>query len=82
MSLTCFLCKLTERMMDVRLMLDLERLKTIYPDRYGFRQRRNTIDVLAYLDTYIKIVLARKEHAIAVFLDLEWRMILPWSITY
>ena len=49
----------------------MERQKIVHPNQCGFRQSKNSVAVLARLDTFIKTAFARKEHAIAVFFVLK-----------
>ena len=70
-SLTQCLCKVLERMVNVRLVWTLEKDNFLSTKQYGFRRCRSTTDVLVRLDTAIKTAFARKQHTIAVFLDLE-----------
>ena len=70
-SLTSNLCKIMERMVNVRIKWQLESTGAIDPIQYGFRQGRSTTDVLAGIDTDIKYAFARKQHVIAVFFDIE-----------
>ena len=70
-TLTCCLCKIFEKMINYRLMWALESMSVLHPNQYGFRRCRSTVDSLARLDDYIKIAFARKQHAVAVFFDLE-----------
>ena len=70
-TLTSCLCKIFEKMINYRLMWALESMSVLHPNQYGFRRCRSTVDSLARLDDYIKIAFARKQHAVAVFFDLE-----------
>jgi potassium voltage-gated channel Eag-related subfamily H protein 8 len=70
-ALTSCICKLLERIVNARLVWHLEKENIINESQYGFRRCRSTVDVLARIDTFIKIAFARKEHVVAVFFDIE-----------
>ena len=70
-SLTSCLCKLMEKMVNVRLVWTLEKRQAISSQQYGFRHGRSTTDVLVRLDTDIKHAFARRQHTIVVFFDLQ-----------
>lgn len=81
-SLTSCMCKLLERMVNTRLVWNLEKRNCIHDNQYGFRRNRSTTDALIRLDSFIKVAFARKEHVVAVFFDLEkaydttWRQVI------
>jgi len=70
-ALTSCICKLLERMVNVRFVWFLENKQLIHQNQYGFRKRHSTIDVLLRIDTYIKEAFAHKEHVVAIFYDLK-----------
>lgn len=70
-ALTSTLCKLMERMVNIRLVWHLESDNVLHPNQYGFRRCRSSVDALARLDSYIKVAFARREHVVAVFFDLH-----------
>ena len=70
-SLTCCLCKLLEKILNYRLMWHLESQSAINPCQSGFRHFRSSTDHLVALDTLIRNSIARKEHVLAVFFDLQ-----------
>ena len=59
-TLTSCLCKLMERIVNVRLTWTLESGGRISEKQYGFRQGRSTTDALIYLDTFIKTAFSKK----------------------
>ena len=69
-ALTSCLSKLLERMVNYRLVWHLESNNLLHPNQYGFRRGHSTVDVLARIDSYIKVAFAMKEHVVAVFFDL------------
>ena len=70
-TLASCLCKIFEKMINSRLMWALESIPVLHPNQYGFRRCRSTVDSLARLDDYIKLAFARKQHVVAVFINLE-----------
>ena len=70
-ALTSCLCKILERMINVRLFWYLESNNIISPVQSGFRSERCTNDNLVRLETFIRDAFVAKEHVVAVFFDLE-----------
>ena len=70
-ALTSCLCKTLERMMNKILTWFLESNNHISQFQSGFRSDRSTTDNLVRLETFIRDALIKKEHAVAVFFDLE-----------
>lgn len=70
-ALTSCLCKTMERMVNNRLVWQLEKNHIISELQSGFRKGRSTTDNLVRLDTFIRDAFIRKEHAVVVFFDLE-----------
>lgn len=70
-ALTCCLSKLFEKMINNRLMWELEAKNLLSPIQSGFRKNRSTLDQLVYLDNIIQKAFELKQHAIAIFFDLE-----------
>ena len=58
-------------MINVRLVWYLESNNLISPVQSGFRSERSTNDNLVRLETFIRDAFVAKEHAVAVFFDLE-----------
>jgi len=69
-SLTCCLCKLLEKIINIRLMWFLEIEDKITPFQSGFRKNRSTTDHIVQLETHIRNSMANNNHTIAVFFDL------------
>ena len=70
-ALTSSLCKLLEKIINNRLMHDLESCGHISPNQYGFRKLRSCPDSLARLEADILEAFARKQHLVAVFFDVS-----------
>jgi len=70
-GLTSCLCKVMERMINIRLVSYLEKLKLITPVQGGFRKQRSTTDQLVRLKTFVREACVNKQHAVAIFFDLE-----------
>jgi len=69
-ALTCVMCKLLEKVINARLMHELEINRHLSPNQYGFRKLRSCPDSLARLETDILEAFAGKQHLIAVFFDI------------
>ena len=70
-ALTCTMCKLLEKIVNKRLMHELERNGDISPSQYGFRKMRSCPDSLAGLENDIMVAFAQRQHLIAVFFDIK-----------
>jgi len=70
-ALTSCICKTMERMINKRLTWFLEYHNLINPIQSGFRQGRSTTDHLVRLETFIRDAFISKQHAVAIFFDLE-----------
>ena len=70
-ALTSCLCKTMERMVNNRLMWVLELLGLLASEQCGFRKNGSTADHLVRFDSYIRNAFAKKEHVLAIFVDLE-----------
>ena len=70
-SLTNCLCKILEKIINVRLMWYLESKNIISPYQSGFRQNRSSTDHIVHLENVIRQEIARKNHTIAVFFDIQ-----------
>ncbi|CAF3490192.1 unnamed protein product [Rotaria socialis] len=77
-ALTNCLCKLFERLVNVRLAYYLETNNKITPYQFEFRQHHSTIDALNYLTTNIPNAFAKNEHVVAIFFDLEKAFDTTW----
>ena len=75
-SLTSYLCKIMERILNDRLRWWLESNKLIHQCQSGFRAKRSTKDRILRLHDDIYKAIPNKRSTLAVFLDLEkayWR---------
>ena len=70
-SLTSCLCKLLEKMINMRLMWYLEQGNHINPNQSGYRPNRSSTDSLAKFETDVSDSISRGEHTIAVFLEMH-----------
>ena len=70
-ALTSCICKTMERMVNDRLVWTLERERLISEYQCGFRRGRSTLDHLVRFEAFLRNTFIRKQHAIAVFFDLE-----------
>ena len=66
-ALICALCKLKEKMVNVRLVWYLEREKFLSPAQSGFRSMRSTTDVLVRMEASICEAFVLKQHHITIF---------------
>ena len=78
-ALTSCLCKLLERMVNVRFLWYLERKGILSPFQFGFRRKRSTIDILVSLETYIREAFVKNEFVTAIFFDLEKAYDTTWQ---
>jgi len=58
-------------MINNRLVWYLERHKLITPIQSGFRKQRSTTDHLVRLEAFLHETFVQRQHAVAVFFDLE-----------
>ena len=70
-ALTSCICKTMERMVNDRLVWTLERERLISEYQCGFRRGRSTLDHLVRFETFLRNAFIRKQHAVAMFFDLE-----------
>ena len=70
-SLTSCICKLFEKMVNLRLVWVLESGKHISPSQCGFRKHHSTTNALVSLESSICKAFASKQHHISVFFDLQ-----------
>ena len=78
-ALTSCLCKVVERMINDRLVWYLEINKLITNMQSGFRKQRSTADQLVRLETFIREAFVQRQHAVAVFFDLEKAYDTTWK---
>jgi len=60
-----------ERMINNRLVWYLERNNLIIPVQSGFRKQRSTTDHLVRLESFVREAFVQRQHAVAIFFDLE-----------
>ncbi len=77
-ALTSCVCKIMERMINLRLTWVLESRNLLSPLQSGFRKKRGTIDNIARLENSIQKSLNNGKFTIAVMLDLEKAYDLIW----
>ena len=70
-SLTSSLCKLMEKMVNVRLSWFLERHSVFTEAQCGFRKHRSAVDHILVLDTEARACFIQKKHLGAIFFDIE-----------
>ncbi|GBN39661.1 putative RNA-directed DNA polymerase from transposon X-element [Araneus ventricosus] len=65
------LCKTLERVVNARLVFELEIQGCISPLQSGFRRGRSTFDSLVFLETQIGNTFARRYHLVSIFFHIE-----------
>ena len=70
-SLTSSLCKVLEKMVNVRLTWFLEHHGILTNSQCGFRKYRSTVDHILALDTEIRACFSYRKHLGAIFFDIE-----------
>ncbi|GBN20123.1 putative RNA-directed DNA polymerase from transposon X-element [Araneus ventricosus] len=70
-ALTSCLSKTLERMINARLVYELETQNLIPMHQSGFRKGRSTLYNAIYLETQIRNAFVRKAHLVSVFFDIE-----------
>lgn len=70
-SLTSCLCKLLEKMVNVRLTWVLKEKKAITKHQYGSMKDRSTLDPLIQLEQHVRSQFKKKTPTIAVFFDMS-----------
>ena len=78
-ALTSCICKTVERMVNERLVWELERRGLISKLQCGFRSNRGTLDQLVRMETFVRDALENKEHLVAVFFDLQKAYDTTWK---
>ena len=68
-----------ERMVNNRLVWYLKRNKIITPTQSGFRKGRSTTDQLVPLEFFVREAFIQKQHATAIFFDLEKAYDTTWK---
>ncbi|GBM13055.1 putative RNA-directed DNA polymerase from transposon X-element [Araneus ventricosus] len=69
-ALTSCLCKTLERMVNARLVFELEKQGFISPLQSGFHRDRSTFDNLVLLETHIRNAFIRRNHLVSIFFDI------------
>ncbi|GBN65330.1 putative RNA-directed DNA polymerase from transposon X-element [Araneus ventricosus] len=70
-ALISCLCKTLERMVNARLVFELEKQGYISSLQSGFRKGRSTFDNLVLLETQIRNAFVRRNHLVSIFFDIE-----------
>ena len=70
-ALTSCICKLMEKMVNVRLVWVLEKKGLITPAQCGFRRMHSCTDILIQLESSICEAFISRKHHVSVFFDLE-----------
>lgn len=70
-ALTCCMCKLLEKIVNIRIMWYLESNDCIKSIQSGFRDNRSTTDQLVKLEQDLHTAITHRQHTIAVFFDLN-----------
>ncbi|GFW98585.1 probable RNA-directed DNA polymerase from transposon X-element [Trichonephila clavipes] len=70
-ALTSCLCKTLERMVNARLVYQLEKNKCIPLFQSGFRKGRATLDNIIALENKIRNAFVRRNHLVSIFFDIE-----------
>jgi len=78
-ALTSCVCKVMERMVNNRLVWYLERNIIITPTQRGFRKGRSTTHQLVRLESFVREAFIQKQHATAIFFDLEKAYDTTWK---
>jgi len=78
-ALTSCFCKVMERMVNNRLVWYLERNIIISPTQSGFCKGRSTTDQLVRLESFVQEAFIQKQHATAIFFDLEKASDTTWK---
>ena len=78
-ALTNVFCKLTEKLVNKRLLWYLESNDQLSNLQCGFRKNRSTIDHLVRLEFFIREAFSRGEHLTAIFFDIEKAFDTTWK---
>ncbi|GFU46495.1 probable RNA-directed DNA polymerase from transposon X-element [Trichonephila clavipes] len=70
-ALTSCLCKTLKRMVNARLVYQLEKNKCIPLFQSGFRKGRSTLDNIITLENKIRNAFVRRNHLVSIFFDIE-----------
>ena len=78
-ALTSCLCKLMEKILNLRLTHQLESQNLFTPNQSGFRRNLSTTDSLLQFTTHVHGAIARGEHTMTVFFDLAKAYDMAWK---
>jgi len=78
-ALTSCLCKIMEGMINDRLIWYLEKHRLLSHIQCGFRKNCSTTDHLVRLETFVCEAFIQRQHAVAVFFDLEKAYDTTWK---
>ena len=78
-SKTSCTCKVMERMVSKRLSWTLEKLNSLNPMQYGFRQHRSTLDPLLKFEYDVRSAFTRRHMVLGIFFDLEKAYDTTWK---
>ena len=78
-ALTSCLCKTMERMVNARLVWQLESRNLLTNIQCGFRKGHSTTDHLVRFETFIREAFVNRQHVLAVFFDLEKAYDTTWK---
>ncbi|GFT07900.1 probable RNA-directed DNA polymerase from transposon X-element [Trichonephila clavipes] len=70
-ALTSCLCKTLERMVNARLVYQLEKNRCIPLFQSGFRKGRSTLDNIIMLENKVRNAFVRRNHLVSIFFDIE-----------
>ncbi|GFX53103.1 probable RNA-directed DNA polymerase from transposon X-element [Trichonephila clavipes] len=70
-ALTSCLCKTLERMVNARLVYQLEKNRCIPLYQSGFRKGRSTLDNIIMLENKVRHAFVRRNHLVSIFFDIE-----------
>ena len=70
-ALTSCMCKVLERIVNMRLTYFLETNNLLNPLQYGIRKMRETEDVLVRMEGVILDSFAQQKHLFGIFIDIE-----------
>ncbi|GBM21224.1 putative RNA-directed DNA polymerase from transposon X-element [Araneus ventricosus] len=80
-ALTSVLCKTLERMVNARLVFELEKQGCIPSLQSGFRRGRSTFDNIVHLETQIRNAFVRRNHLVSIFFDVKKAYDRTWRHT-